>query len=91
MNERRPRIYVYRGAVPLWLVLAVAAPLGLVLLTSLVLAVAIVGAAAALAALILPWFWKRPSVSGRAADGRTIELDRSQYRRIEAQRPRDRQ
>ena len=44
MNDRRPRTYVYRGNVPLWLVLAVVAPLGLVFLTSLILAVAIVAA-----------------------------------------------
>jgi len=90
MNERRPHVYVYKGTVPLWLVLAVAAPLGLLVLTSLVLAVAIIGAAAALAAFILPWFRKRPSVTGRADDGRTIELDRSQYHRIETRQPRDR-
>ena len=80
MTEQRPRVFVYRGTVPLWLVLAIAAPLGLVFLTSLILAAAIVAGVAALAALILPRFW-RHSVDGASRD--TIELDPSQYRRIE--------
>jgi hypothetical protein len=83
MSESRPRVYVYRGAVPLWLVLAVLAPLGLVFLTSLVLAVAVVGAGAALAALVLPRLWHR-----RGADpSNTIELDQSQFHRIDTRPP----
>ena len=84
MSERRSRVYVYRGTLPLWLVLALVAPLGLLFLTSLVLAVAIAGSGAALAALVLPRFWRRP-VDRRGADaGDTIELDPSQYRRVES-------
>jgi hypothetical protein len=79
MTEHRPRTYVYRGTVPLWLVLAVLAPLGLVFLTSLILAVAVIGAAAALAAFVLPLIWKRPA---GPQSPNTIELDASQYRRI---------
>jgi len=85
MNESRPRVYVYRGAVPLWLVLAVLAPLSLVFLTSLVLAAAIVGVGAALAALVLPRLWRRPGPD----QSNTIELDQSQYRRIDTRPPRE--
>ena len=86
----RPSVTVYRGSVPLWLVLAVFAPLGLVFLTSLILAVAIVAVGATLAALVLPRFWKRPAVAQPAADAaKTIELDPSQYRHIESRPPRD--
>lgn len=91
MSER-PHVYVYRGPVPLWLVLAVVAPLGLVFLTSLVLAVAIVGIGAALAALVLPLFWKPPAVDRRrrgADASNTIELDPSQYRHVESHPARD--
>jgi hypothetical protein len=88
MSER-PHLYVYRGPVPLWLVLAVVAPLGLVFLTSLVLAVAIVGIGAALATLVLPLFWKRAAVDPPGAEAsRTIELDPSQYHRVESRAPR---
>ena len=86
MNDRRPRTYVYRGNVPLWLVLAVVAPLGLVFLTSLILAVAIVAAGAALVALFLPSF-RRRSVGQDSS--KTIELDATQYRHIESRPPRD--
>ena len=88
MSQGTP-VYVYRGTVPLWLVLAVVAPLGLVFLTSLVLAVALVAIGAALAGLVLPRFWKRPEVDQPAADAKTIELDPSQYRHIESRQPRD--
>jgi hypothetical protein len=87
MNDRRPRVYTYRGNVPLWLVLAVVAPLGLVFLTSLILAVAIVAAGAALVALVLPSFLKRSA--GRDSS-QTIELDPTQYRHLESRPPRDR-
>jgi hypothetical protein len=85
MSESRPRMVVYRGAVPLWLVLLLLAPLGLVFLTSLVLAIAVVGAGAALAALVLPRVWRRPHPEAP----NTIELDPSQYRHIDTRRPRD--
>ena len=87
MNDKRPRVYVYRGNVPLWLVLAVVAPLGLVFLTSLILAVAIVAAGAALVAFLLPSFLRR-SVGQDSSN--TIELDTTQYRHIESRPPRDR-
>jgi hypothetical protein len=87
MNQPRTHRYVYRGALPLWLVLAAVAPLGAVFLTSLVLAVALVGAGAALAALVLPLFWKRPAAGPDASN--TIELDPSQYHRIDARPPRN--
>lgn len=87
MNDRRPRVYTYRGNVPLWLVLAVVAPLGLVFLTSLILAVAIVAAGAALVAFLLPSFLRR-SVGQDSSN--TIELDTTQYRHIESRPPRDR-
>lgn len=92
MNQPRQRVYVYRGGVPFWLVLAVAAPLGVLVLTSLVLAVAVIGIAGSVAALLLPWFWKRRSVGGSTRRGdraRTIELDPSQYRRVESRPPRN--
>ena len=78
MTDRRPRTYVYGGPVPLWLLLFIA-PLGLLFLTSLVLALALAAGAAAVAALVLPRWWRRPPLG----DPRTIELDRSQYHRIE--------
>jgi hypothetical protein len=84
MNERRSQMYVYRGSLPLWLILAIVAPLGLLFLTSLVLAIAIAGAGAALATLVLPRLWKRGPIQTRGADAAgTIELDPSQYRRLE--------
>lgn len=86
MNQPHMRAYTYRGRTPLWLVLAVVAPLGLVFLTSLLLALAIAGALA-LAAAALPALWKRPRAD--AAD--TIELDASQYHRLESKSPRDEQ
>jgi hypothetical protein len=85
MTEHRPHASVYRGSVPLWLVLAVVAPLGLVFLTSLILAVAAVGAAAALAAFVLPLVWKRPT---GPQSPNTIELDPSQFHRIPGPPPR---
>jgi hypothetical protein len=81
MNDQRPRTYVYRGTVPLWLVLVALLPLGAVFLTSIVLAVLIAGAGAALATLVLPLFWKRPAGPDTS---KTIDLDPSQYRRIDS-------
>jgi hypothetical protein len=85
MTDRRPPGIVYRGTVPLWLLLFIA-PLGLVFLTSLLLALALAGTVAAVAALVLPRWWRRWPVH----DGRTIELDASQYHHVEDRRPRDR-
>jgi hypothetical protein len=85
MNERRTQMYVYRGTLPLWLILAIVAPLGLLFLTSLLLALAIAGAGAALATLLLPRLWKRGPIQTRSPDTRnTIELDPSQYHRLES-------
>lgn len=86
MNQPRMRVYTSRGRTPLWLLLAVVAPLGLVFLTSLLLALAIAGMVA-LAVAALPPFWKRP----RTDSSNTIELDASQYHRIESGSPRDEQ
>lgn len=86
MTEPRPRTYAYRGTVPLWLVLAVVAPLGLVFLTSIILAVAVIGTLAALAAFVVPLFWKRP-IGPQSPN--TIELDPSQYRRLGSSSRRD--
>jgi hypothetical protein len=71
------------------LVIAILAPLGLGFLTSLLLAVLVLGAGAALAALFLPRFLKRPAMP--PSSPKTIELDASQYRHIESRPPRDRQ
>lgn len=80
MNDQRPRMYVYRGSLPLWLVLAVFLPLGVVFVTSLILAVVIAGIGTALAAFVLPLFWKRFAGHDTA---KTIDLDPSQFRRID--------
>jgi len=85
MSAPRGHVHVYRGQVPFWLVLAVVAPLGLVFLTSLVLAVALAGAAAALVTLFLPRMGKRAAPDAP----NTIDLDPSQYHRIDARPPRD--
>lgn len=91
MTQPRARVFVYRSPVPLWLVLAITVPLGLVFLTSLLLAVAIIGAAGALAALVVPLFWRRrPPQHLRSDTSSTIELDPSQYHRIES-RPKNKQ
>jgi hypothetical protein len=79
MTDRRPRTFVYGGPVPLWLLLFLA-PLGLLFLTSLIVALALVAGAAAVAAFFLPRWWRRPPLG----DTRTIELDQSQYHRIES-------
>jgi len=82
MTQPRLRVHIDRGPVPLWLVLVVLAPLGLVFLTSLLLAFAIIAAGATLAALLLPRFWKRPAADRLRGDSSTIELDSTQYRRL---------
>jgi hypothetical protein len=78
------RLYTFRGGLPLWLALAVALPLGALLLTSLLLAVLVVVAGAGVAALLLPN--RRTAPRGRGDDG-SIELDQSQYRHLDDRRP----
>jgi hypothetical protein len=80
MTERRTRTFTYRGVAPLWLLLAIVAPVGLVFLTSLLLALALAGVGAMLAAAALPAFRRR----ARPETSNTIELDASQYHRIES-------
>lgn len=82
-----PRVYVYRGSLPLWLALAVALPLGALFLTSLAIAALIAVAGAGVAALLLPRHRNTPR--DRPADA--IELDPSEYRHIEQRGPRDEQ
>jgi hypothetical protein len=65
-------VRVYRGPFPLWLLLLVA-PLGLVFLASLAIALMIAGAGVA---LVLPLFLRRRS---KSADPDLIELDPSDY------------
>jgi hypothetical protein len=77
MSTPRPRVYVYRRTLPLWLVVAMIAPLGLVFLTSLLVALGI-AAIVALAAGAIP-FLRRPA---HPRDGDTIELAASEYRRL---------
>jgi len=81
MNDRSRRVFVYRGNLPLWLVFLFVLPLGAVFLTSLILALLIAGAGTVLAAFILPLFWKR--VGAPPTDAKTIDLDPSQYRRLD--------
>ena len=87
MTQPRGRIVMRRLPVPLWLVLAVLAPLSLVFLTSLVLAVVIIAGAAALMSLVLPLFSpRRPFDRLRSESQNTIELDPADYRRIDSRR-----
>jgi hypothetical protein len=81
MSAPHTQVRVYRGTVPLWLVLAAALPLGALFLVSLVLAGAIAITALGLAAVLLPRLWRRPSE--RSTNG-AIELDPSQYHRVDA-------
>ena len=91
MTQPRTRVFVYRSPVPLWLVLAITVPLGLVFLTSLLLALAIIGAAGALVAMVVPLLWRRRAPQPLRNDtSSTIELDPSQYHRIES-RPKNKQ
>lgn len=85
MTEQR-HVYAVRGTAPLWLVLAAIAPLGIAFLTSLVLAVALAGAGATLAAIFLPLLGKRPHPT--ASD--TIELDSSDYKHVDDAPPEER-
>ncbi|MGH7292375.1 MAG: hypothetical protein ACREJT_14250 [Myxococcota bacterium] len=79
-----PRVHVVRGGLPLALAALVLAPLALVFLTSLLLAAGVVVAGAGLAALLFAR--RRPPV--RRQDPNTIELDASQFRRLEPRGPR---
>jgi hypothetical protein len=74
MSARRPatNVHLYRGTLPLWLLLLVA-PLGFVFLASIAIALVLAGAAAA---FVLPLLWKRQA---RRADPDLIELDPSDY------------
>jgi len=74
----RARIWHWRA--PLWLALALLLPLVLVFVVSLALAGAVALGAALLAALVLPRLRKRHLPP--RGDGRTIELDPSEYRRL---------
>jgi len=85
-TDDQPRVRVYRGSLPLWLAALLVAPLGLLFLVSL--AVAAGGVALAVIVLPLLWQWRRSSVSRREAD--CIELDPSDYHRVDAPRPGDR-
>ena len=83
----QPRTFVWRGTLPLplLLLLVAALPLAAMFLFSLALAGVLVAGGALLASLVLPrLFGRRPS---RPADG-TIELDQSQYRRLPDSRER---
>jgi hypothetical protein len=71
-----PTVRVYRGSLPLWLLLLVA-PLGLVLLASLTIALVLAGAAAA---FVLRLLLKRPAKT-RNAD--LIVLDPSDYHAVD--------
>jgi hypothetical protein len=75
-NRLGTTVRVYRGSLPLWLLLLLA-PLGLVFLASLTLALVLAGAAVA---LVLPLFLKRPA---KARDRDLIELDPSDYRVVD--------
>lgn len=75
------RVYVYRGKLPAWLLLLLA-PFGLLFLLSLSAALIVGG----VAAVVLPILWRGVrSVSGDRPrdDGSYIELDPSDYRRID--------
>ncbi|MEO8601202.1 MAG: hypothetical protein ABI629_01360 [bacterium] len=72
----RPRVWVWRGAAPLWLALATL-PLALLFLFSLAAAGALLIGGALLASWLLPRAKRRQM----QADG-TIELDRADYKRL---------
>ena len=70
------RVYVARGRLPAWLLLLLAPAVLLVVFFSF----ALLAAAGLLAVAVLPLLWKRRSA---APDPSVIELDPSDYRRIE--------
>jgi hypothetical protein len=74
-------IHIYRGKIPAWLLLMLA-PFGILFLMSLTAALVVGG----IAAVVLPILWRGVrSVSGdrRPDDGSYIELDPSDYRRVD--------
>lgn len=76
------RVYAYRGKMPVWLLLLLV-PFGALFLLSLTAAIAIGG----FAALVFPLFWRgarHVSVKHPREDGeKYIELDPSDYRRVD--------
>lgn len=82
----QPRTVVWRGALPLWLLLIAGLPLMGLFLFSLVIAGAVVVGGALLASLVLPRLAGRRRQPRR--DDGTIELDPSQYRRLPDSRER---
>lgn len=81
----QPRVFVWRGALPLWVLLIAGLPLAAMFLFSLAIAGAVVIGGALIASLLLPLFGvrRRPR-----PDDRTIELDPSQYHRLPDSRER---
>lgn len=80
-RDESRRMYVYRGKFPAWLLLLLA-PVGVLFLLSLTAAIVVGG----VAALVLPFLWRtvRRVPSDRRQDDRSyIELDPSDYRRID--------
>lgn len=74
----RARIWHWRA--PLWLVAVAVLPLALLFMASLAVAGGMLVGAALLASLVLPRLTSRPR--RRSPDDHTIELDRSDYRRL---------
>jgi hypothetical protein len=75
------RVYTYRGKLPAWLLLMLA-PFGILFLLSLTAALVVGG----VAALVLPLLWRgtRKVSAQRPPDEHTyIELDPSDYRRVD--------
>lgn len=81
-GDGRRRGYVRTAAVPGWFafLLVMTAPLALLVLASLAAAAVALGAV-----LALPFFWRRSSRQPEA--GNCIELDPTQYRRIDPEPP----
>ncbi len=78
-SNRNPsaKVFVYRGNVPMWIGLLIAAPL-LLLALSVVAALAVGGA---IAALLLPLVFRRRLRTARRDD--SIELQAGEYHHIE--------
>jgi hypothetical protein len=73
--------YAYRGGIPAWLLLLLA-PFGVLFLLSLTAAIVVGG----IAALVLPLLWRGVRSVPRDRprdDGSLIELDPSDYRRVD--------
>lgn len=81
----RPRVFVWRGALPLWVLLIAGLPLLAMFLVSLAIAAAVVAGGALLASLFLPRLAVRRAP--RRTDG-SIELDPTQFRRVPESRRR---